>query len=335
MNGLPREVADTRRAVRDSVTDLGPGDLVLVACSGGADSLALAAAAAVALPRLGLRVGGLTVDHQLQAGSDRRAADVAAALTGLGLSPVEVVAVDVLGGAGPEDAARRARQQVFDAVGRRLDAAAILLGHTLDDQAETVLLRLARGSGARSLAGMPAVAGRIRRPFLRLSRVTVRAAADRAGLVPWEDPHNSDRSFLRPRLRHDVLPSLEAAIGPGVRSALARSADLLRADADALDCWADTVFADAVDDQGVDLDQLGSSPEAVRTRVLRRAAVAAGCPGGDLTAAHVRTLDGFVTAWKGQGPATLPGGVMARRSCGRLLFGRGPRAVTSQETGGR
>src|SRR5581483_7644624 len=143
-------VAEVRNAVRESLSGLVAGDLVLVACSGGADSLALAAAAAFAAPRLGLRAGGVTVDHGLQPGSAERATQAAALLAEFGLDPVEAVTLSVPPGAGPEAAARAARYRALDAASAELGAAAVLLGHTLDDQAETVLLGLARGSGGRS-----------------------------------------------------------------------------------------------------------------------------------------------------------------------------------------
>jgi tRNA(Ile)-lysidine synthase len=198
---------------------------------------------------------------------------------------------------------------------------AVLLGHTLDDQAETVLLGLARGSGARSLAGMPAVRGCYRRPLLGLSRDTVRAAATATGQPLWDDPHNADPSFARARVRHDLLPVLEKALGPGVTAALGRTADQLRVDADALDGWAARAYSDARGPDGrLAVEGLRQQPPAVRTRVLRRAALDAGCPPSDLTAAHVGELDRLVTAWHGQGPLHLPGGVRAARACGTLTL---------------
>jgi tRNA(Ile)-lysidine synthase len=322
--GPQPEVAAVRRAVRAALADLGPGDLVLVACSGGADSVALAASLAfeAASPRgSGVRAGGLTVDHRLQAGSAVRAEKVAADLTALGLDPVEVLAVDAADGpGGPEAAARSARYRGLDAAADRLGAAVVLLGHTRDDQAETVLLGLARGSGARSLAGMAPVRGRYRRPLLGLPRATVRAAA--AGLATWDDPHNLDPAYARSRVRHDALPALERTLGPGVAAALARSAVRLRADADALDGWADRALAEAGRDDGLDVGTLAALPAAVRTRVLRLAALAAGAPASDLSAGHVEDLDRLVTDWHGQGPLQLPGDVAAARACGTLTLSR-------------
>ncbi|UNS98223.1 tRNA lysidine(34) synthetase TilS [Streptomyces tubbatahanensis] len=217
--------------------------LVLVACSGGADSMALASALAFEAPRLGVRAGGVTVDHGLQAGSAERAEDVAARLTDLGLAPVESVAVRIARtSTGPEAAAREARYAALDEVAERHGAAAVLLGHTRDDQAETVLLGLARGSGTRSLSGMAAVSGpqgRYRRPFLGVDRQTTRKACMVQSLPVWDDPHNADPAYTRSRVRHEALPALEKALGKGVIEALARTAQLSRDDADALDAWTD------------------------------------------------------------------------------------------------
>ena len=325
-------VAEVRTAVRACLADLAAGELVLVACSGGADSLALAAATAFAAPRLGLRAGGVTVDHRLQPGSAERAAEIAALLAKLGLDPVRSTAVTVplTGASGPENAARVARYGALDAAAGECGAVAVLLGHTLDDQAETVLLGLVRGSGGRSLAGMPARRGRYRRPLLAVRRAVTAAACAELGLEPWQDPHNADFRFTRARVRHQALPALEAALGPGVAEALARTAAQLRADAECLD---DLAFAESgqlrqagSDPAGLDVAWLASLPAAIRTRVLRDAAVMAGCPPGALAAGHVGQVDALVTAWRGQRWADLPGGVRARRQAGKVWFsstGRG------------
>ena len=324
--GPSAAVAEVRNAVRGCLRDLAAGDLVLVACSGGADSLALAAAAAFVAPRLGLRAGGVTVDHGLQPGSAQRAADVAALLGKLGLNPVRSVAVTVPpdDAAGPEAAARTARYGALDGAAADCGAVTILLGHTLDDQAETVLLGLARGSGGRSLAGMPASRGRYRRPLLGIRRATTGRACADLGLDPWQDPHNGDFRYTRARVRHQALPALEAALGPGVTEALARTASQLRADAEFLD---DLAFAESQqlrgycsDPAGLDARWLLALPAAIRTRVLRDAAVMAGCPHGSLTASHVEQVEALVTRWRGQRWVDLPGGVRARRRAGQLWF---------------
>jgi len=337
-------VAGVRAAVRTCLSDLAAGDLVLVACSGGADSVALAAAAAFVAPRLGLRGGGVTVDHGLQPGSAERAAGVATLLARLSLDPVRSLTVSVppaAAAAGPEAAARTARYAALDAAARELGAVAVLLGHTLDDQAETVLLGLARGSGGRSLAGMPARRGRYRRPLLAVRRATTGAACAELGLEPWQDPHNRDFRFARARVRHQALPALEAALGPGVAEALARTAGRLRTDAECLEDLAfaesEKLRADGSDPAGADVAWLRELPAAIRTRVLRDAAIMAGCPPGSLGAGHVDRVGELVTAWHGQRWVDLPGGVRARRQAGKVWFSSStaPRESEGGETSGR
>src|SRR3984957_14184032 len=403
--GPPPAVAEARACVRRCLGDLEPGDLILAACSGGADSLALAAALAHEAPRLGLRGGGVTVDHGLQEGSAAQVARVVTALGALGLDPVRQgrgTVAGVPGGGGadrggrgrgagrgppgprvPEGAARRARYTALEQVARQTGAAVVLLGHSRDDQAETVLLGLARGSGPRARAGIPARRGRFRRPLLALSRATLRDACLAQGLDPWDDPHNRDPSYARVRVRRHALPALEETLGPGIAEALARSAAQLSADCDALDAIARTEewrIQPAVPPESgppesgppepgpagraggaarkgsggaaailsvADIEGLGALAPAIRTRVLRQAALRAGCPGGSLTAAHVAALDALVTGWHGQRGADLPGAVRVQRRYGKLLFGRGrpvsggparagsPEWTEAEDTGGR
>jgi tRNA(Ile)-lysidine synthase len=188
--------------------------------------------------------------------------------------------------------------------------ATVLLGHTLDDQAETVLLGLARGSGARALSGMAAQRGLFRRPLLGLSRETTAKACAEAGLVPWSDPHNDDLRFARVRVRSRVLPVLEEHLGPGVVEALARSARLLREDADALDA-----LAPLLPDE-VAIAELAALPAALRSRALK--AWAERLTGRALGSVHVDALRALVEDWHGQGPVQLPGGVSVRRTDGSL-----------------
>ncbi|GGC04884.1 tRNA lysidine(34) synthetase TilS [Cellulomonas carbonis] len=340
MTGPAPEVAALRVAVRSCLADVPAGSLVLVACSGGADSLALAAATAFVAQRAGLRAGAVVVDHGLQPRSDVVAAGAGRVCRALGLDPVDVVRVEVGAAGGPEAAARDARYAALDAAASRHTAQAVLLGHTLDDQAETVLLGLARGSGARSLAGMPARRGVLRRPLLDVPRTTTRAACEALGLEPWDDPTNGPagaaapgahgpRPPLRSRVRHEVLPVLESVLGPGVRDALARTARQLAEDADALDLAARELLAQAqVQHDGVgaglavlDVGVLAGAPAAVRRRALRAALVGAGVPAGALHRSHVLAVDALVTDWHGQGAVALPGGRRAARSCGRLAVG--------------
>ncbi|MER7762956.1 tRNA lysidine(34) synthetase TilS [Streptomyces sp. NPDC097619] len=314
----------------DGAADARP--LVLVACSGGADSMALASALAFEAPKLSVRAGGITVDHGLQAGSDLRAAEVLGRMAALRLDPVESVSVRVGRGGGPEAAARDARYGALDDAAERLGAAAVLLGHTRDDQAETVLLGLARGSGIRSLSGMAEKSagtatrapGRYRRPFLGIDRQTARKACMVQSLPVWDDPHNTDPAYTRSRLRHEGLPALEKALGKGVVEALARTAQLSRDDADALDSWAAQADDTVRDETGrLECAKLYALPPAVRRRVLRRAVLRAGSPAGSLFARHIEEVDRLITGWRGQGAINLPGRVEARRQGGRLVIRQG------------
>jgi tRNA(Ile)-lysidine synthase len=357
-------VAAVRRAVRLSLAGLEPGETVLAACSGGPDSLALAAALAFEAPKAGLLAGGVTVDHGLQTGSAARARRVTAVMTALGLRPVLsiAVAVEPPGGyrgsspgsaapaasqyPGPEAAARNARYAALDQAAETTGAAGVLLGHTLDDQAETVLLGLARGSGARSLAGMAPSSGRYLRPLLGIRRDQTRASCTALGLEPWDDPQNRDPALTRARVRGQLMPALADALGPGVPEALARTADLLRADAEVLDGIAAAEAGRlggpaAAREQGWQARELAELPAAVRHRLLRLAALAAGCPAGALSQRHVERMDELVTSWHGQRWADLPGGVRCERRYGRLLFtstgapGVVPPAGTAGISGGR
>ncbi|WP_030567886.1 tRNA lysidine(34) synthetase TilS [Streptomyces aureocirculatus] len=304
-----------------------PPPLVLVACSGGADSMALASALAFEAPKLGIRAGAVTVDHGLQPGSDLRAAEVVTRMTALGLDPIESLVVHVGRDGGPEAAARDARYAALDEAAERHGAVAVLLGHTRDDQAETVLLGLARGSGIRSLSGMAAVSGaggRYRRPFLHLDRQTARKACMVQSLPVWDDPHNADPAYTRSRLRHEGLPALEKALGKGVVEALARTAQLSRDDADALDAWAAQAESSVRDATGVlECAKLFALPPAVRRRIVRRAAIEAGAPAGALFARHIEEVDRLITGWRGQGAINLPGKVVAQRQGGRLVIRQG------------
>ena len=314
-----------RNAVTRALSDCEPGDRVLVACSGGPDSLALAAATGWAAQRLGLFAGAVIVDHQLQEGSAQIAAWAAKVCERLGLSPVEVVAVQVDGSGGMEAAARAARYAALTESTQRLGSTMVLLGHTQEDQAETVLLRLTRGSGARSLAAMAEVNGWWHRPLLEIPRAVVHESAAEVltelGEQAWQDPHNLDPRFARVRAR-GLLDTLSAELGPGVVVGLARSASMLRDDADALDELADALFEDAVTiDSGavsVAIDDLDGIPRAIRTRLVRAMCVAAGVVPGDLSRDHVLAVDHLVSNWTGQGPVFLPGGVEARRAYDRL-----------------
>ena len=325
MTGPHPAGAAARVAVREVLTTLDPGSRVLVACSGGADSLALAAATAFEAPRQAVFAGAVVVDHGLQEGSEDAADRAAAQCRGLGLDPVEVVRVRVgPSGAGPEAAARSARYAALDAAADRQGAAVVLLGHTRDDQAEQVLLGLARGSGARSLAGMPPRRGRYARPLLGLSRCETAAACAASALEPWADPHNADTAYARVRVRA-LLAQLEQALGPGVAGALARTADQLREDADHLDGDAARRAA-SLGEGPHEVAALLEVPRPVRTRLWRLLLVAAGAPAGSLSFAHIEACDALLTRWHGQGPTSVPGDLRVSRSGGRVSIA-GPTRV--------
>jgi tRNA(Ile)-lysidine synthase len=321
-------VAEVRLAVRHTLDtiarEIAPGSppLALVACSGGADSMALAAAAAFAGPRAGWRVGLVTVDHQLQDGSAERAAAVAGWAAAAGCDPATVATVRVGAYGGPEAAARTARYAALADLARATGAGAVLLGHTRDDQAETVLLALARGAGPHGLAGMPGQRHRdgvlFCRPLLDLPRATCRAACLALDLPIWDDPHNTDPTYARSRVRATLLPALVETLGSGVVANLATSARLIAADTAHLDELAAAALVDCRDGDGLSVSRLCALPDALRTRVLHGWALSLGATGSALSHRHVQALDALVTAWHGQGATMLPGGVEVGRRAGLL-----------------
>jgi tRNA(Ile)-lysidine synthase len=306
-----RPVAHTRQAVRSLLAGRDFSD-VAVAVSGGADSLALAAATSYVASRQGLTVHGLIVDHQLQPGSADVAAAAAKQLHGLGIDDVQVLTVTVTGRGGPEAAARNARYAALRSAGFPL----VLLGHTLDDQAETVLLGLGRGSGPRSIAGMRDLDLPWARPFLSVPRATTVAACEAQGLTAWADPHNVDPAYTRVRLRREVLPLLEDVLRGGVAPALARTAAQLREDTEALDTLSARSLGTALTEGELDVAVLSAEPAALRRRVLRRWLLDAGVP--ELTDGHLRSTDALIGEWRGQGAVWLPGNFAVERARGRL-----------------
>lgn len=323
---LDPAVAAVRGCVRRSLGDpdlppLEPGDTVLVACSGGSDSLALLGATLFEGHKRGLRVIAATIDHGLQDGSAERASALVGQMAAMGADETASAHVVVSAeGVGPEAAARRARYEMLEEMADHFGARAILLGHTRDDQAETVLLGLARGSGGRSIAGMRRSFDRYRRPLLDVSRADTRAACEAEHLDVWEDPHNGDPTYTRVRVRHTILPVLEAELGPGVAVALARTGEMLRADMDYLDDVAATALEDL---EGVlAVEALTALAAPVRTRVLRLAALAAGSPASELFHEHVTGMDRLLTHWRGQRGIDLPGHLRVVRRDGVLAFER-------------
>ena len=310
-----------RLAVRSELEDIAAGESVLVAASGGADSSALAAALLLECKTKSIKVIALIIDHGLQKNSADVTHETKRTLTKIGYENIEIRRVTVEITDGLEASARRARYQALNDVANSHNAVAVFLGHTRDDQAETVLLGLSRGSGSRSLSGMAARVDLYRRPLLAITRAQTEAACEEAGIKFWQDPHNQSMEFTRVRVREVVLPTMEKEIGPGISDALARSAKLLRDDADALDYLSDEIFS-KLEPASLDVSKLESQPRAIRTRILRRAIYLAGAPQGSLSADHIEPVEALITAWKGQGPISLPGGVTVARISGRLSLSK-------------
>jgi tRNA(Ile)-lysidine synthase len=306
-------VAAVRLAVRRALAAHPVTVPAFVACSGGADSVALAAALAFESVRSERAVGLVCVDHGLQEGSAEQARAVGVLGYELGLSPVHVLRVAVGSAGGPEAAARTAR---YAALRPFRDQGMVLLGHTADDQAETVLLGLGRGSGPRSIAGMRSEQDGYLRPLLVLRRSQTEAACQALGLPVWHDPHNSDHRFRRSRLRQEVLPLLEDVLAGGVTEALVRTAGQLQADLDTLDQLAELALKAARTPDGLSVEALTGQPDGILSRVLKTWVEGAGA--GPLTAAHVLELWRLVRDWHGQGPIDLPGGYRADRASGTL-----------------
>ena len=233
---------------------------------------------------------------------------------------VDRVAVGADGG--PEAAARAARRAAFERALAATGATRILTAHTLDDQAETVLLGLARGSGPDAIAGHAR-----RRASVRSVRCSACGAAPPCrpapirGARPWADPHNADRRYTRVRVRLDALPALEAALGPGVAEALARTAAQVQEDAAALDALAEEQAPELAElaEGGIALpvDALAANPPALVQRLVRLAVEHEF--GRTLTRAQTLEVARLVTDWHGQGPLDLPG-VRVVRAGGRIEF---------------
>ncbi len=305
-----------RNAVKPFLSQLEAGDTFLVAVSGGADSLALAAALFIEAKPLALTPIAITIDHQLQENSHLQAERVVQQMKELGYVEVITKKVVVSLESGLESGARDARYAALMESAQERQAEKIFLGHNRDDQAETVLLGLARGSGARSLSGMAVENGTYVRPLLAITRDEIEQACREWNLEFWSDPHNFNSDFTRVKVRREVIPYLEDNLDPGISRALVRSAALLRDDADALDAWADREATD------LDCDRLAALPRAIRTRIIRKAALAAGATSGQLTFEQIGAIDALICAWKGQGAVSLAGGVKVERISGRLSLSR-------------
>ena len=261
----------------------------------------------------------VVVDHGLQEGSAQITSQTISKLKAIGYTEVESAIAQVKITDGLEASARRARYQIFNQFIDTYRPKYFLLAHTLNDQAESVLLGLARGSGARSLSGMAVENNIYMRPLLKISRHTTVAACREGGIEIWSDPHNDDLRFARVRTRKNVLPNLEENLGPGITEALVRSADLLRDDADALDSFALEYFAQT-DPFNLSVNELERLPKAIRTRVLRLAIYKAGSPTGSLSAEHINGAEALISDWHGQKELSLPGDVKLLRNSGRITL---------------
>jgi tRNA(Ile)-lysidine synthase len=269
---------------------------------------------------MSLRPTIVIVDHQLQSGSNDVAAQAAQVAASLGLTDVRVIPVDVRaeGGDGLESAARAARYDALRRVCSDVSARGILVAHTLEDQAETVLLRLARGSGTRAIAAMKSVSGDIWRPLLGVPRATVAASLEHYGIEPFVDPHNFDSRFLRSRVRHELMPILREVLGADIEIGLARSARLAAEDADALDAAAQQILEYSVDAQGLGVEGLGPIPAAITKRVIRQWLLDSGVSAAGLTAIHIEAVDRLARDPSVHGPVTVVGGVTVHKASGRL-----------------
>ena len=307
---------EMQNAVQNLLKDFDAGDYVLVGCSGGADSLALAWTTLVVGKRLELKTGVIIVDHQLFAESNSVALNAKKQCEDLGIEEVIIKKVNVeQTHEGLEAAARIARYEAFENVLQETNAQVILLAHTQDDQAETVLMRLTRGSGAKSLSGMAQVSGKYLRPFLHLRKKLVHDSLDLIGLKAWQDPANTDHQFLRVKVRHELMPKIVEVLGESAISSLDKTSQLLRLDNQALEDLAQQFFESQKDVKttGLEISELEKLPEAIRTRVLRICAIASGVHPGPFSFEHIEAIDALVKNWHGQGNVDLPGFIQATR----------------------
>lgn len=272
----------------------------------------------------------VTVDHGLQSASAEVAERVRTTAESWGV-PAETIAVQVSAGVeGLEAAAREARYGVLENVRQRVGAEWIITAHTRNDQAETVLLGLLRGSGTRSLAGMAPRTARLLRPLLGLDRSDTEASCRAQGIEVWDDPMNTDPAFARVRAR-GLVERFERELGQPLAANLARTADLCRADADCLDEVAWTVAAELAERREIDLMPLRDLPEAILSRALRSWLLSLGVPAQGFGADRIATLCRLVRS-RTRGRLSLPGDTEALVDRDRLSFRDVERAGRSQRT---
>ena len=304
-----------RLAVRNCLTsNTKPGQKLLIAVSGGADSLALAAACEFEAKKLGLKIAAAVIDHSLQNNSDKVAAQTAKTLAALGFEEVVVKKIAVGKAGGPEAAARTARYTALETIRQKTKSNFVVLGHTSSDQAETVLLGLVRGSGSKSLSGMSEKTGLLLRPLLGIERATTEAFCKDSGIKYWSDPQNKDEKFLRVMIRKHVLPFLEKQLGGSVAASLVRTSDQLREDNTYLESQADKSFKKyaKVSGSGISFDAkaIEKLPAAILNRVIKKALDGFG---SESSRTHVLAVSDLVLSWHGQKPLALPGVSVVRK----------------------
>ena len=300
-----------QNAVSNLLKDFEPADLILVGCSGGADSIALVWSASVVCKRLNLTPPPLTLDHQLIAESNQVAENTKKQCAEFGINQIIVKKIKVvLENEGLEAAARKARYKAFEEVIKETNAKALMLAHTQDDQAETMLMRLTRGSGAKSLSAMSEVSGKYLRPFLHVRKFEIKDALEKEDIKYWNDPANSNSDFLRVKVRNELIPKLIEVLGDSVVEALDRTSMLLKNDNDILDQIALNHYQE---NRQLLISKLEDLHSAIRTRVIKLAALDAGVNPGPFSFEHIEAIDALVTNWHGQSHIDLPGFVQASR----------------------
>lgn len=309
MNNPP---SNLQNAVTNLIKEFEPADTIFVACSGGADSLALAWTSQVVTKRLGLKLIAVIIDHQLFQDSSKVALDAKLKCESFGIEKVIIKKVNVEEDKeGLESAARKARYDAIEELVIEYNAKAVLLAHTQDDQAETMLMRLTRGSGAKSLSAMKEISGKYLRPFLHIRKKELMESLKAKGLTFWEDPANTDFKFLRAKVRHQLIPKLIEVLGDSAIEALDRTSDLLKEDNEALDLIAEQNFKNL--NRELKVNELAKLPSAVRKRIIKIAALEAGVIPGPFSYEHIEAIDALVTKWRGQGNIDLPGFIQASR----------------------
>ncbi len=309
MNNPP---INLQNAVNHLLKNFEPADNILVACSGGADSLALAWTSQVVAKRLGLNLICVIIDHQLIKESAQVALEAKIKCENFGIEKVVIKQIEVKENKeGLEAAARKARYEAFEQLAIEFDANAVLLAHTQDDQAETMLMRLTRGSGAKSLSAMKEVSGKYLRPFLHIRKFELVNALEKEGITYWQDPSNTDYKFLRAKVRHELMPKLIEVLGQSAIESLDKTSDLLKEDNDALDLIAQENYEKL--NRELKVENLEEYPAAIRKRIIKIAALEAGVISGPFSYEHIEAIDALVTNWRGQGNVDLPGFIQASR----------------------